>query len=450
MKRTPPWIVEAFLVGMVLASLAGTFVAVIRIPARRPAPEPQAAVEVVPPSPEVVAAPAPPLQPPARPQPPPPPPKFDVAPLVADLERKVAENERAASTIASVRGALGLARRLTERAVPVLDELRRRHKQQRATQAQALVTMQVDRDAVLDEIAVLQRDRRAWQAKIDQERGRPRYAVAPYRGPNGTLMSPILIDCREDEVALLPDGPTFSRFDLSVGQVWGARTDPFAAAVRSAANSVTGGTPYVLFLVRPDGIRSYAEARGALETLNLAFGYELIDSDWVVEGSESNRPAIHSEPTSNRTLAQGSRPTPFRGTDTASLNRSHPWEGAAPAGPRGGMGVTVRDPVPSPGLGPPLQPPSASREGGITSASLSSPPSALAGEGRDGGLRSNDRPRSPGEEGTDSTTQREPRTTARNGLDPRRNSLAGSEGNSSARGSRPGHSGIPPPCRPSR
>src|SRR5260370_26393452 len=41
--------------------------------------------------------------------------------------------------------------------------------------------------------------------------------------------------------------------------------------------------PYLVFLVRPNGIRPYYEARSRLEPLGIAFGYELIEQDLVVE-----------------------------------------------------------------------------------------------------------------------------------------------------------------------
>ena len=41
--------------------------------------------------------------------------------------------------------------------------------------------------------------------------------------------------------------------------------------------------PYFVFLVRPDGIRPYYEARARLEPLGIAFGYELIEQDLKVD-----------------------------------------------------------------------------------------------------------------------------------------------------------------------
>ena len=41
--------------------------------------------------------------------------------------------------------------------------------------------------------------------------------------------------------------------------------------------------PYLVFLVRPNGIRPYYEARSCLEPLGIAFGYELIEQEMAVD-----------------------------------------------------------------------------------------------------------------------------------------------------------------------
>ncbi len=41
--------------------------------------------------------------------------------------------------------------------------------------------------------------------------------------------------------------------------------------------------PYIFFVVRPDGIRPYYEARARLEPLGIAFGYELVDQDMELD-----------------------------------------------------------------------------------------------------------------------------------------------------------------------
>ena len=42
-------------------------------------------------------------------------------------------------------------------------------------------------------------------------------------------------------------------------------------------------TPYLMLLVRPDGVVSYYRFREALHSLKIDFGYEFIDADWVLD-----------------------------------------------------------------------------------------------------------------------------------------------------------------------
>jgi len=77
--------------------------------------------------------------------------------------------------------------------------------------------------------------------------------------------------------------------ELSSG--FGPASNPFVATVAREAIRIQGShspdgqavVPYIFFLVRPDGIRAYYEARGRLEPLGITFGYELADQDWEVE-----------------------------------------------------------------------------------------------------------------------------------------------------------------------
>ncbi len=112
------------------------------------------------------------------------------------------------------------------------------------------------------------------------------YAIVPYEGGNQTLRRPIYIECRSDAVILQPEG-----IRLTVADFHGPLdpSNPLAAALRSANeffadNALAGqgpvGEPYPFFLVRPDGVVSYAVARAALRSWGSEFGYELVEQDW--------------------------------------------------------------------------------------------------------------------------------------------------------------------------
>jgi hypothetical protein len=154
---------------------------------------------------------------------------------------------------------------------------------------------------------------------VAQARANDTYAVAPYKGPTGTWRRPIVIDCSADSVRVLPDGPVYGTADL--GPIPNARALSLVYEVRKKAAELQeqaspDGAPavaYILFLVRPDGIRHYYEARTLLESSRIAFGYELVGQDWVVDASETQSTSDHNAPSSlvrsdpSKTKARGSK-----------------------------------------------------------------------------------------------------------------------------------------------
>jgi hypothetical protein len=137
------------------------------------------------------------------------------------------------------------------------------------------------------------------------------YAVAPYKGTSGTWRRPIVIDCSASSVQVLPDGRVYGSADL--GPIPNARAISLVYEVRKKAAELQDqdspdGAPsvaYILFLVRPDGVRHYYEARTLLESSGIAFGYELIGQDWVVDVPEVHRNPAPDSPTS---MARADRP----------------------------------------------------------------------------------------------------------------------------------------------
>jgi hypothetical protein len=146
----------------------------------------------------------------------------------------------------------------------------------------AASTLDAERD-------VLARERDALKAALTKAIRRSGYAVLPYKGANGTWRRPIVIECTAGGVKLQPQGLSFSSLELS--PLINPRSSPLVRAVARAmlhvqtAETPDGApaVPYLVFLVRPNGIRPYYEARSCLEPLGIAFGYELIQQDMVVD-----------------------------------------------------------------------------------------------------------------------------------------------------------------------
>jgi len=136
---------------------------------------------------------------------------------------------------------------------------------------------------------VLARERDALKAALAKASRRSGYAVLPYKGPNGTWRRPIVLECANGGIILQPSGQTFSGLELS------PRIHPRSSLiVRAVAREMlhiraaetpdgAPAVPYLVFLVRPNGVRPYYESRSSLEPLGIAFGYELIDQDLVVD-----------------------------------------------------------------------------------------------------------------------------------------------------------------------
>jgi hypothetical protein len=149
-------------------------------------------------------------------------------------------------------------------------------------------------DRQIDDLAaerdVLAQERDGLKAAVANTRqGNGSYAVLPYKGENGSWRRPIVLECSNGTVTLLPKGPTFSLLDLS--SMINPRSSPVILAIArellrvQMSDSPDGApvVPYFVFLVRPDGIRAYYELRARLERLGIAFGYELIEQNLKVD-----------------------------------------------------------------------------------------------------------------------------------------------------------------------
>ncbi len=107
------------------------------------------------------------------------------------------------------------------------------------------------------------------------------FAIIPYQGPNGTQRRPIYIECRGDRIVIQPEGIVLGPKDFSGPLGPGNPLDAALRAISEHWNRVggssSGGRPYPLLIVRPDGPVAYSMARTAMASWDDEFGYELID-----------------------------------------------------------------------------------------------------------------------------------------------------------------------------
>lgn len=354
---------ELAAVGLVLASLAGAWALVAAMQRRQAAPArvlapvvvaaPSASLppEPAPPAPE--SAPAAPIA--SAPEPDPTPAELarlkglldEQAERTSRLDAEAVEDEQATEAVRERLEALRTR-------VQLLDE-RRGQLQDRMTRT----------DELLDRLAkhrdVLIRTRDEAKRELAQSRSRDGFAVLPHRSANGTWKRPIPIECTNGTATIQPGGPSFSLVDMAGLGVF--RSNPLAAAVGRYATHAQAGrspdgavvVPYVLFIIRPDGIRPYYEARGILEPLGLSFGYELVEQDAPLDFPDLDDTAEWSEEAPPPRFARegwpAAKPEPGDGTGGSGGGGDDPYVWSAQpmvGGPGGGRGADDGE------AGPPL------------------------------------------------------------------------------------------------
>ncbi len=129
--------------------------------------------------------------------------------------------------------------------------------------------------------------------KEARERDKQTYSVVPYRGKHGENRRPLYVECTRNGVIFHPD-----RVEITLTNVQAARAEVERRVQRqneylTSIQAKTDDKPYLMLLVRPDGITSYYQIQSALHGMDLEFGYEFVDAGWLFDFSkEEERPAV--------------------------------------------------------------------------------------------------------------------------------------------------------------
>ncbi len=296
-RRGAIW-TERMLLGLIVVSLAGTLNLLIAIHRRAltdrrvaiseassvaKKAEPPPAISAASPIVAPVESPAPAQK--AEVEPPPPPVEDPTKKAIAALTAAKAKEIEAAQAADERTGAMETA---YQSAIAESGRWKRREmlvRQQIAGITADAQKLERDADALDAERDVLERELDATKAALAKASKRSGFAVLPYKGPNGTWRRPIVIECTRGAASLQPRGPKFTVLDLSPRIR--PRSSNFVRAVAreldhiQSTNTPDGApaVPYIVFLVRPDGVAPYYLARTCLEPLGIAFGYELVDQN---------------------------------------------------------------------------------------------------------------------------------------------------------------------------
>ena len=147
-----------------------------------------------------------------------------------------------------------------------------------------------------------------------QAESKNEYSLVPYDGTSGTVRRPIYIECTGKGFRFLPEDETVSPADLDGFPdnfnplLTGTQALVRFWARRRRSSPQPEPEPYVLLVVRPSGCVNYYRARLYLSSLNVNFGYELIEEDWKLSVPDADPVAKSLLKETLDTTVQASRP----------------------------------------------------------------------------------------------------------------------------------------------
>ena len=149
-----------------------------------------------------------------------------------------------------------------------------------------------DAERVLVEQQILQMKRRLRAAQVaDATAQNDQFQVVPFDPQTGTTRRPIFIECSAAGIRFLPEDILITAKDL---EGFTPKANPIAAGTGALINYWSARNlkqqdprsepePYVLILVRPEGVVAYYVALRMLEPVRTAQGYELIEDSTVLK-----------------------------------------------------------------------------------------------------------------------------------------------------------------------
>jgi hypothetical protein len=129
------------------------------------------------------------------------------------------------------------------------------------------------------------------------------YSIVPYFGKKGESKKPIYVECTGGGVVFHPGVVAFGPEEAAP-----IRDEVFRRA-RVLHEEVTSNgsippAPFLLLLIRPEGIESYWKLQKILRSDKVEFGYELIDGDWKLDFPDDAR-LVRAAPANGLPLKMG-------------------------------------------------------------------------------------------------------------------------------------------------
>lgn len=175
--------------------------------------------------------------------------------------------------------------------------------------------------------------------KAAREQQKKTVSVVPYFGKQGTNLRPLYVECSAAGLIFHPDKKTVA------AELPGPLRAEFEQRFAWHKQGQPESQPYVLFLIRPNGIEGYYAAKEALPRSDCQFGYEMVDADWALEAPADALPPPNQQLVTNPRIGTGGGP----GTGASGHGGSGTGTARRPPAGAGGAGEPGPGPLGTPG-----------------------------------------------------------------------------------------------------
>ena len=134
----------------------------------------------------------------------------------------------------------------------------------------------------------------------DRERDKQTFSIVPYKGKQGENRRPLYIECSAKGLVFHPDRlavDPIAQPRRALDEI-DRRADEQNRG-KAAMGLPAGARPYLMLLIRPDGIGAYYRFQALVRPYDIDFGYEFIDGDWVLDIPAEPGQQIANAPTGN-------------------------------------------------------------------------------------------------------------------------------------------------------
>jgi hypothetical protein len=160
--------------------------------------------------------------------------------------------------------------------------------------AQRAATTQADTESVAAQgtlakmtADLLQLEQALKDLKAAREREKQTYSVVPYHGKRGENRRPLYVECAASGLVFHPEHLSMSATEDPAKVRAEVERRIAQQKERLKGAQPADQPPYLMLLVRPDGIASYYQLQTALKGVTIDFGYEFIDPQWVLDFPEN-------------------------------------------------------------------------------------------------------------------------------------------------------------------